>query len=141
MPFENIVRKGDNASNQHSFPFKKTFSLLPLTLYNIMPTFNGPGPEKLSLKVLHNGVQNQPWGQELTLYHKIITLPALYRSSFENTVGKGENADDQHFLLFPQYFLSFPKLSIFQLRFILMSANVFNLDQSKILRFGKQLKE
>ena len=27
---------------------------------------------------------------------------------FENIVGKGENAGNQHFLLFPQYFLSFP---------------------------------
>ena len=34
---------------------------------------------------------------------------------FENTVGKGENAGHQHFLLFPQCFLPFPKEnSIFQ---------------------------
>ena len=34
---------------------------------------------------------------------------------FENIVGKGENAGHQHFLLFPQCFLPFPKeISIFQ---------------------------
>ena len=30
----------------------------------------------------------------------------LEKNPFENIVGKGENADNQHFLLFPQHFLS-----------------------------------
>ena len=30
----------------------------------------------------------------------------LQRGSFENIIGKEENADDQHFLLCPHYFLS-----------------------------------
>ena len=30
------------------------------------------------------------------------------KNLFENIVGKGENAGNQHFLLFPQCFLSFP---------------------------------
>ena len=29
----------------------------------------------------------------------------LKKKALENTVGKGENAGNQHFLLFPQYFL------------------------------------
>ena len=33
----------------------------------------------------------------------------LYKNPFENIVGKGENAGNQHFLLFPQCFLPFPK--------------------------------
>ena len=33
----------------------------------------------------------------------------LYKKTFENNVGKGENAGNQHFLLFPQFFLSFPQ--------------------------------
>ena len=38
----------------------------------------------------------------------------LRKKPFENIVGKGENAGNQHFLLFPQCFLSFPKqISIF----------------------------
>ena len=32
-------------------------------------------------------------------------LSTLGKKPFENTVGKGENAGDQHFLLFPQCFL------------------------------------
>ena len=35
--------------------------------------------------------------------------------NFENIVRKGENAGNQHFLLFPQCFLTFPKeISFFQ---------------------------
>ena len=78
----------------------------------------------------------------LALYHTITTFndPTLYKEPFENIIGKGENAGDQHFLLFPQRFLSFPKqISIFE-SFILSSANPFNLDQSKVLSFGKELK-
>ena len=36
-------------------------------------------------------------------------LTALRKKAFENIVRKGENADNQHFLLFPQCFLHFPK--------------------------------
>ena len=46
----------------------------------------------------------------------------LKKKAFENIVGKGENAKEK--------FLS---------RFILSSANNFNLDQSKNLLFGKEL--
>ena len=58
---------------------------------------------------------------------------------FENITGKGENAGNQHFLLFPQCFLPIPK-RIFVLKFHLSSANAFNLDQSKNLSFGKVLR-
>ena len=54
-------------------------------------------------------------------------------------MAKGENAGTQHFLLFLQCFLSVSKqISIFGVTFILPFANVFNLDQSKILSFGKE---
>ena len=60
---------------------------------------------------------------------------------FENIVGKGENAGDQHFLLFQQCFLPVQKTNFnFSVRSILSSANAFNLDSSKILLFGKELK-
>ena len=36
-------------------------------------------------------------------------LTTLYKKPFENIVGKGENAGNQHFLLFPQCFLPFPQ--------------------------------
>ena len=56
-------------------------------------------------------------------------------------MGKGENAGNQHFLLFLQSFLPFPpkKSCNFSFTFILSSVNVFNLDQSKILSFSKRV--
>ena len=44
----------------------------------------------------------------LTLYHTIPTLNDREKEAFENIVGKGENAGNQHFLLFPQFFIPFP---------------------------------
>ena len=67
-------------------------------------------------------------------------LMALERKPFENIVGKGENADNQHFLVFQQCYLPFPKqISIFWSHLFLLSANAFNLDLSKFLSFGKGL--
>ena len=58
---------------------------------------------------------------------------------FENSVGKREDACNQHVLLYPQYFLPFPKqISIFSVKSILSSASAFNLDLTKILQFGKE---
>ena len=39
----------------------------------------------------------------------ITTFNVLYKKPFENIMGKGENAGNQHFLLFPQYFLPYQK--------------------------------
>ena len=62
----------------------------------------------------------------------------LKKKAFEIIVGKGDNAGNHHFLLFPQCFLSFTKqILIFQLH--LSSANAFNLDHSKNWSFGKEL--
>ena len=41
---------------------------------------------------------------ELTLYHTIPTFNDPEEEGFENIAGKGENAGNQHFLLFPQCF-------------------------------------
>ena len=46
--------------------------------------------------------KNLLFGKQLTLYHTI-----LYKNSFENIEGKGENAGNQHFLLFLQFFFFF----------------------------------
>ena len=40
-------------------------------------------------------------------YTTTLTFNDPMKKPFENTVGKGENAGDQHFLLFPQCFLPF----------------------------------
>ena len=59
---------------------------------------------------------------------------------FENIVEKGDNAGNQHFLLFPQFFLLVPKqISIFQSDLVFVSSS--NLDQSKNLLFGKELNQ
>ena len=47
---------------------------------------------------------------QLTLYHTIPTFNDPEKEGFENIVGKGENAGNQHFLQFPQCLLTLPKL-------------------------------
>ena len=55
-------------------------------------------------------------------------------------MAKGENAPNQHFLLFPQC-STLPKANFsFRVTLILSSANAFNFDKSKILLFAKELK-
>ena len=71
----------------------------------------------------------------------------LYKKPFENIVGKGENAGNQHCLLFPQCFLPFPKQSsIFQSHLFCRLQILSNwtslkichlVNQSKNLSFGK----
>ena len=63
------------------------------------------------------------------------------KEAFENMVGKEENAGNQHFLRFPQYFFfTFPERNIYvSVNFILSSANTFNLDESKNVSYGKDL--
>ena len=56
---------------------------------------------------------------------------ALKKKPFENIVGKGENAGNQHFLLFPVFYPSQKKFQ-FSVKFNLS----LNLDQSKNLLFG-----
>ena len=69
-------------------------------------------------------------------------LMTLYKKPFENIVGNGENAGNQHFLLFPECFLPFLKqISIFQLHLFFLSANAFNLGQCKLLLFSKGLNK
>ena len=47
------------------------------------------------------------FGKGLTTQSQI--LMTLKRKPFENIEGKGENAGNQHFLLFPQCFLPIPR--------------------------------
>ena len=48
--------------------------------------------------------------KNLTLYRTIATFNelTLKEKTFENNMEKGENAGNQHFLLFPQCFLPLP---------------------------------
>ena len=64
----------------------------------------------------------------------------LGKKPFENIVGKGEYAGNQHFLLFPQCFSPFQNQnfkSLFNIYFVVY--NAFNLDQTKILSLGTEL--
>ena len=61
------------------------------------------------------------------LLHNPYTI--FTKVPFENIVEKGENAGNQHFLLFPQYFLSLSKSNFNDIAsFILSSADALNLD-------------
>ena len=60
------------------------------------------------------------------------------KEPFENIVGKGENAGNQHFLLSTMFsILSTTNFAIW-ITFNLSSANAFKLDWSKNLSFGKE---
>ena len=68
---------------------------------------------------------------------------ALKKKTLGNIVGKGEYASNQHFLFFPQCFLSTPKrISGFKLYtyFLVCKIYAFNLDQSKNFPFSSSLK-
>ena len=88
--------KGENAGDQRSFPFLSMFSKCLLHKVEIRDN-----------KIKSNSLPQIP------------TFNTLTKKALENIVGKGENASNQHFLLFPQCFLLFLKqLSIFQAHLI-----------------------
>ena len=79
--------------------------------------------------------------ESLTTQSRFLTT--LYKKPFKNIVGKEENAGNQHFLIF---FFSHNVLYPFQNKFQFFSyiyyvvCKCFQLDQSKILLFGKELR-
>ena len=82
-------------------------------------------------------------GNGFTLYHIIPTFkdPGLTKNTFENIVGKGENAGYQHFLLFPQCFQPHQTEIMISNTLMLSSANAFNFDLAKFLSFGQQTRQ
>ena len=85
------------------------------------------------------------WSKLKQIADDLLTLsrtsPSFYVSavqSLENTVGKGEIARNEQFLLFPQCFLPvWENFVRFSLNLELSSANSFSLEESKICRLGK----
>ena len=73
---------------------------------------------------------------------RLSFFTTLRKKPFKNIVEKGENAVNQHFLLFPQCFLDTlsKKEIIILATFTVSSANAFNSDQSRILSSGKEFK-
>ena len=59
----------------------------------------------------------------------MANLTTLGKKPSENIVGKGENAGNQHFLLFPQRFLSCERRTApLEPRLLLLSANALDLN-------------
>ena len=78
--------------------------------------------------------------QNLTLYHTILSFDKPGRLDFKNILGKGENAGNQCFLLFPQCFIHFLNESFEQqLLFRLQMLSVLP-DLSKNLPLYKMIR-
>ena len=80
-------------------------------------------------------------GTGLTLHMQSQLLKTLKKKPSENIVEKGENAGNQHFLLFPQCFPSYPEQILpcgSLLKFVICKCLQFGLG-SNILSFGKEL--
>ena len=97
---KNILGKGENAGNQHFLLFPNVFSTASVLsvvknqdcAVNSLPFTKRQTLDRTKLK---------PFAEEkLNIINIIISL----LHTVENTVGKGENAGYQHFLLFPQCF-------------------------------------
>ena len=91
-------------------------------------------------KVSKDFFSNCPTHSELLVWHRFGSLPnnlwALKKKPFENIVGKGENAGNQHFRIFQQFSnLSRTNQNIW-VSFSLHWLSIFVM--SKILSFGKE---
>ena len=121
-PFKNIVGKGKNAGNQHFLLFPTLFPTLPQTIFNFPVTFILSSASAFNL----DQSKNLLFGKGLT------SLTILFNQPFENIMRQGENAENQHFLLFPTMCSTLSKAKITTLaNSILSSANVSDSDQSK----------
>ena len=69
----------------------------------------------------------------LTHSHTMTPFDALGNKPFENTVGKGEIAHNEQFLLYPVFSTRLENFLLFSSNLKLASADCFNLDPSKIL--------
>ena len=76
----------------------------------------------------------------LTLYHTMQLLTILRKTPFENIVGKGKNAGNQHFLRSTMFSTLSMKIHIISATSKLSSSNAFNLNKTTFLSFGKGLK-
>ena len=66
-----------------------------------------------------------------------VVFTCLHYKSFENTVGKGDIARNEQFLIFPLFSTLLENFLPFSSNLKLSSANSFNLGGSKICRLGK----
>ena len=87
--------------------FKKTFLEKEIMLLTSIFTFFNVFKRLASL-VTKVRIQWYRVIHVFTLYPTILTFNTCGNKAFENIDGNRENADNQHFLLFPQCFLLFP---------------------------------
>ena len=74
----------------------------------------------------------------LSVYHTIPNSTTFKKRPSENIVGKGENTDNQHFFLYPQYFLpSLEEISSFQSHLFCRPQMLSVSTSIKFCRFGK----
>ena len=97
------MEKGEIARNEQFLLFPQCFQNNQITvspfvhIFDIISLFIVEFEKpKIGIKV-----------KELTLYHTITTFNDPKKESFENIIGKGENASNQHFLHFLPYFLPY----------------------------------
>ena len=84
-------------------------------------------------------LQSQPQRElHFALYYTIPTLNNPGMNPFENIVVKEENAGNQYFSFSHNVFYPSKKVFLFEVTYVLSSANAFNLDQFKIFLFGKE---
>ena len=72
-----------------------------------------------------------------TFPKQALVFTRLQYNTFENTVGKGEIARNEQFLLFPVFSTRFNNLLSFPSNLKLLSANSFSLEESKNCHLGK----
>ena len=102
-PFENIAGKEENAGNQHFFLF--SHFLLPIQGHIII-SFHKHFVSCLLISSIWTSTKIMLCGKGLMTFRM---------KPFKIIVGEGENAGNQHFLLFPQCSLSPPRqISIFE---------------------------
>ena len=84
----------------------------------------------------YSGKRRKCW---LTLSHTIPTFNDPVKEPFENIMGKGENAGNQPFLLFPFFLPLPPNHSYFQHEIFCRLPMLLTQDSVKFLSFDKEL--
>ena len=98
--FENNGEKREMLLNRIIFfLFSKLFSLVIVIFLHIYTNFEAPNDDNCTFHC---------FGKDKLFPTQSWLFMALYKKPFENIVGKGENAGNQHFLLSQQCFPPFP---------------------------------
>ena len=124
--FENIVGKGEIA--RHCFLHNQII-LFPFLHIFVIVSLYGAESEKPKIGISGKGLTLKLY----TTLSRLITT--LKEKALENTVGKVENAGNQHFLLFPQCFLLYhsEKLSFQQWLFVVCKCFQFGRVQNFVV--------